>query len=139
MTVPNTESFDLDPAFPDTVDDSSPERERIPDPQEPALPGDHYVGVFQVGTTVQEEIDGESLNRKMAREVPDTDIEPRNDFRHPVSDTYDDVDDEAPVGRLVQPDQGSSRDNEPDAIASAYLEGESDVSAEEAAMHVHEG
>ncbi len=56
---------------PETADDDSPERERVPDPDEPALPGDAPLGVDAQGTTVNEQLDGESLDDKLARERGD--------------------------------------------------------------------
>lgn len=139
MTTPHPESPSLDPAFPDIVDDASPERALVNDPQEPALPGDHYIGVDKVGTTTQEQIDGESLNRKIAREVPDTTVDPADDLPSPTQDLFDEAQGaEDPAGRLVEVDSNGLGDDEADAIATAYLVGETDASPEEAAMHVRE-
>lgn len=139
MTIPHPEGPSLDPAFPDVVDDASPERALIDDPEEPALPGDDYVGVLQVGTTTQEQIDGESLNRKIAREVPDTLVDPADDLPRPTQDLYDDAQGtDAPAGRLVDPGSAGLGDNEADEVAVDFLVGESDASPEEAAMHVRD-
>jgi hypothetical protein len=43
----------------------------VPDPQEAALPGYRPQGVNAFGTTVDEQREGESLDQKVAREVPD--------------------------------------------------------------------
>ncbi|RZS89695.1 hypothetical protein EV189_1468 [Motilibacter rhizosphaerae] len=145
MTIPNPESWTNDPAFPDVVDDAAPERDRLVDPEEPALPGDRYLGVDAVGTTVEEQIEGESLEQKLAREVPDTIAEPRDDLPREADGLVDESGDpdvlsatDQPAGRLVEPDEGASTDDEPDLVASASLHGETDFSPEEAAMHIRE-
>jgi hypothetical protein len=65
--VPDVDNADI----PDVADDSSPERERVPDPDEPALPSDTTLGVDAPGTTVEEQLEGESLDDKLARERQD--------------------------------------------------------------------
>jgi hypothetical protein len=66
--VPAEDTDDI----PDVADDSSPERTRVPDdPEEPALPGDEPVAVDAPGTTVEEQLEGESLDDKLARERED--------------------------------------------------------------------
>jgi len=145
VTIPNPENFANDPAFPDVVDDAAPERDRLVEPQEPALPGDRYLGVDDQDTTVEGEIEGESLDRKLAREVPDTIADPRDDRPHEPEGFVDESGDpdvlaatDQPAGRLVQPDEGAHEDREPDAVAAAALRGETDLSPEELAMHVRE-
>jgi len=145
VTIPNPENFANDPAFPDVVDDAAPERDRLVEPQEPALPGDRYLGVDDQDTTVEGEIEGESLDRKLAREVPDTIADPRDDRPREPEGFVDESGDpdvlaatDQPAGRLVQPDEGAHEDTEPDAVATAALRGETDLSPEELAMHVRE-
>ena len=145
MSIPNPENWSNDNAFPDVVDDAYPERERLVDPEEPALPGDRYIGVDAVGTTDEEQIEGESLDQKVAREVPDTIADPRDD-RPRETDGYVDetadadglADTDVYAGRLVEPDEGAHGDDQSDAIATSYLHGETDASPEELAMHIHE-
>jgi hypothetical protein len=61
--------------IPSIADDASPERTRVPDPQEAALPSNRPQGVTAFGTTVDEQREGESLDQKVAREVPEnTDV-----------------------------------------------------------------
>ncbi|NHC12587.1 DUF5709 domain-containing protein [Motilibacter deserti] len=138
MTVPNPENPGLDPAFPDIVDDAAPERARYVDPQEPALPGDSYLGARAKGTTVEEQIEGESLDEKIAREVPDTLADPALDRPGVVDELSDDTDPEQPAGRLIEPDEGAHGDDEADMIATSALLGETDVSPEEQAMHIRQ-
>ena len=138
MTVPNPENPGLDPAFPDIVDDAAPERGYLVDPQEPALPGDSYLGARAKGTTVQEQIEGESLDEKVAREEPDTIADPVLDRPSAVDELSDDADAEQPAGRLVEPDEGAHGDTEADLVATNFLQGETDVSPEEQAMHIRQ-
>ena len=65
--VPEAGADDL----PEVADDDSPERSRVPGPGEPALPGDRFIGVEATGTTVEEQLAGESLDQKLARETDD--------------------------------------------------------------------
>jgi hypothetical protein len=131
---------DVDSTFPEVVDDAYPERERIDDPQVAALPADHYLAADEFGTTVQEEIEGESLDARLAREQPEPDP-----YAEPSVSSDEDYDREnrllsdpegATVGRLVEPDEGAHTDIEKDVVARESLDGEYDVSPEESAMHL---
>jgi hypothetical protein len=118
--------------FPDTVDDADPQDRGYPEPQEPALPGNDYLGAEAIGTTAQEELEGESLDEKLSREVPDDGIgTPSAEYVEPRGDAVDD----GRVGRLVEPDQGSHTDTEADMVATAPG-GTPDLSPEEQAMHL---
>ena len=77
------------------------------------------------GTTELEEFEGESLDQRLAEEVPDVD----------ESDVADE--DEAPrAGRLVAPDEGAHADDEADEVAFDAGTAGYAASAEEAAIHV---
>ena len=117
--------------YPDTVDDADPQDQNYPEPQEPALPGDDYLGAEAVGTTAEEELEGENLDQKLAREVPDDTVLASADADEPRGDAVDG----APVGRLVEPDEGAHTDTEADMVASAPG-GTRDLSPEEQAMHL---
>jgi hypothetical protein len=65
--VPDVDNGDV----PEVADDNSPEDARLPDPEEPALPSDTPLGVDAPGTTVEEQLEGESLDEKLARERQD--------------------------------------------------------------------
>ncbi len=115
-----------DAAFPETVDDSSPEDERVPDPEEPALPGDTLLGAEAFGTTEEEQELGESLDYKLDREEPE---EPRDPGSSEVASPR--------AGRLVDPDEGAHSDDEATLVArETGVPG--DASPEEAAMHIEE-
>lgn len=120
--------------FPAVSDDDSPEREQYPEPQQPPLPADTYVGADEFGTTPNEETEGEPLSDRLERELPDPAQDPsaaegREAEREDAGDTA------AP--RLVAPDAGMREDTEKDAVA-AEADVAGDATAEEAAVRVHE-
>ena len=136
-----------DPAFPDIVDDAYPEREAVPDPQEPALPGDRLLGADAYGTTVAEQLAGEPLDVKLAREEPDVTGEVAgravdDEFGTGEDESYGD-DSGRLAGRLVEPDEGAHTDTEPDMVARETNAPDSgvltyDASPEEQAMHIED-
>lgn len=141
MTTP--EDLDAnDAAFPDIVDDAYPENDRVPEPQRPALPGDTLLGADAVGTTVEEQLEGESLDHKLGREIPDDlGTEPLTTADEEDGELSYDEDGGRLAGRLVEPDEGASGDYESDMIASEVTgSGDStttyDASPEEQAMHI---
>lgn len=76
------------------------------------------------GETADEAREGESLDAKLAEEVPD------------VSEAdLDRADEDERVGRLVAPDEGAHPDEEKDEIATDVGRAGYAASAEEAAMH----
>ncbi|HET9900715.1 MAG TPA: hypothetical protein VFR46_06595 [Actinomycetes bacterium] len=117
-----------DQGFPDTADDSTPERRDVPDPEEMPLPGERPVGVTEFGTTAEEEIEGETLDMRLAREVPDEEpIDPTvpRDEDQP-DETVEDVEGALPVwaddeprtvGQIVEEDEGVREDVEKDTVA----------------------
>ncbi len=85
------------------------------------------------GNTPAEEHQGETLEQRVAQEVPDYD---------PAKDTWDeeDLDDhevgDERSGRLVAPDEGRYEDQESESVAQDVGIDGAGASAEEAAMHV---
>ncbi|MDQ6936523.1 MAG: DUF5709 domain-containing protein [Actinomycetota bacterium] len=84
------------------------------------------------GTTEEEQLEGESLDQRLAEEEPDIDAgdDPAEDpdFDSGVADPR--------AGRLIAPDEGAHGDEESDQLAfDAGIDGGA-ASAEEAAMHV---
>ena len=80
------------------------------------------------GTTLAEERQGESLDQRLAQEVPDlTDAEPE-EFGGEVGD--------ARAGRLVAPDEGAHEDVDSELMAFDVGIDGAGASAEEAAIHV---
>ncbi len=92
------------------------------------LPGEEPVGVNQFGTTAEEEIEGETLDMRLARELPDEQpIDPTipRDEDEP-DETVEDIegalpvtadDEPRPVGQLVEEDEGVREDTEKDNVA----------------------
>jgi hypothetical protein len=153
-----------DVADQDSVADERRESPRIADGPDPAaLPSDVPLAVDRFGTTAAEQRQGEPMDYKLAQELPehhrtgpaqdegdalteDVDnlqgediapIQPNKDS--PVS-MYDipgefESDRGAPVGRLVEPDEGVREDDEKDMIAFDTGEAGGGPTAEEAAIH----
>ncbi|MCU1601664.1 MAG: hypothetical protein JWO22_2373 [Frankiales bacterium] len=84
-------------------------------------PHDYPLGAEGWGTTAAEQKEGEPLDGRLAREVPDVGVYPTEEPRD--------------VGRLVEPDEGARSDTESDLIGrdSGDTAG---LSAEEAALHL---
>ena len=59
-----------DEGIPDLTD-SAPERDLAADPQRPSVPGDQPVAVDDFGTTAAEQAEGEPLDQRIDREVPE--------------------------------------------------------------------
>ena len=109
-------------------------------------------GVDAVGTTLAEQRQGESIEQRLAHEVPD----PANAFEDPLEYSEmvggDDPDAIAAEddflgdgevgarrsGRLLAPDEGSHEDTESDMVADDVGIDGGSSSAEEAAMHIVE-
>lgn len=126
--------------------------------------GDRPLGAERFGTTSAEQAAGESLDQRLAQEVPDVgEHDPVDDIvaADPATFAADAVDAELTdegvlddaygdstdvteadgglgVGRLVEPDEGVRTDTEKDVVATDVGRDGGGVSAEEAAMHVEE-
>lgn len=87
-------------------------------------PPDNSPVATRFGNTAAEQAEGESLDQRLAQEVPDI--------------TPEDVTEEAAprAGRLVAPDEGAHSDTEGAPVAFDAGKAGSAASAEEAAMHV---
>lgn len=139
---------------PGTPDDNEvPEDEGLLDPEDTLLdrgvdpydegwsPPDRPLGVGRTGTTAREQREGETLDQRLAEEVPDTGVGVLDDDGiGDASDTDGELrDDEVGdrrAGRLVAPDEGAHEDTEKDLLAwDAGIAG-AGASAEEAAVHV---
>ncbi|MFI2376930.1 DUF5709 domain-containing protein [Streptomyces sp. NPDC018964] len=104
-------------------------------------PPEKPLGVTKYGTTAAEQHDGESLDQRLAQEVPEA--------SEPVGDAVGDlpggegepVDPEAGTGRagrLVAPDEGARTDTTKESVAEDVGVDAGAAGAEEAAMHVVE-
>jgi Family of unknown function (DUF5709) len=70
MTEHDPHSRFEDEGIPD-MQDGTPQQQWAVDPQEAPLPGDRPMAIDDFGTTVQEQIEGESLEGRLQREVPE--------------------------------------------------------------------
>jgi len=136
--------LDLDESFgSDAVDETVYEASYSP-PEKPK-------GVDQFGTTLAEQQEGETLDQRLAQEIPDPNLAP--DLTASASDENLDsvdnsrIDDEEltfgevgreRAGRLVDPDQGLGPDVEKDLVGDDVGIDEGAASAEEAAVHIIE-
>ncbi|MDQ2837887.1 MAG: DUF5709 domain-containing protein [Actinomycetota bacterium] len=87
-------------------------------------PPEHRPAATRYGTTAAEQEQGESLDQRLAQEVPDLDPQADPEAESPRA------------GRLVAPDEGAHPDDESDSIAFDVGKAGSAASAEEAAMHI---
>ncbi len=138
---------DLDQAFgDDEVDETTLEAGYSP-PEKPR-------GMDRFGTTLAEEREGESLDQRLAQEVPDPNLDEgdplADDGEADDEDNYDVVDEntvdpedlrysevgEDRAGRLVAPDEGLEEDREKDLVGDDVGIDGAGASAEEAAVHI---
>jgi hypothetical protein len=88
-------------------------------------PPDRPPKATRYGTTELEQLEGETLDQRLAEEEPEVHDDPLVE------------EDVAPrAGRLVAPDEGAHVDDEPDLVATDVGPAGYASSAEEAAMHV---
>ncbi|MBN9097644.1 MULTISPECIES: DUF5709 domain-containing protein [unclassified Pseudonocardia] len=120
----------------DTLDDRG-----VADPlDEGYSPAERPWAVDDFGTTAREEAEGEDLDHRLAREVPDIgdDDEGLGDTSDTDGELRDDQVGDRRSGRLVAADEGGVTDDDPDAWASDVGIDGAGASAEEAAVHVVE-
>jgi hypothetical protein len=96
-------------------------------------PNERPVAVNDFGTTAEEQRDGESLDGRLAREVPD----PALDVDVPYLQEAEGIGD-APAGRIVELDEGARTDDVKENVAIDVGRDDGMRSAEEAAMHTFE-
>lgn len=124
-----------DEGVPD-LQDGAPEQRWAEDPQGMPAPGERPVGSAEYGTTVDEQVEGEPLGRRLARERPDTgaDVDPLANVH--VDEEVEPLDPpEQAVGRLVEGDEGAHTDTEKDVVADDVEDADA-LSAEEEAVHL---
>jgi hypothetical protein len=93
-------------------------------------PVERPVAVNDFGTTAQEQLEGESLDGRLAREVPDPALEVEVPYVSEAEGLGD-----APAGRIVDTDEGAREDDVKENVAYDVGRDEGMRSAEEAAMH----
>ncbi|TXS52300.1 DUF5709 domain-containing protein [Streptomyces sp. t39] len=103
-------------------------------------PPEKPLGVTKVGTTAAEQHEGETLDERLAQEVPDTTADDDGDGIGDLpGGEGEPADPEAGAeraGRLVAPDDGVRADTEKDLLASDVGIDAGAASSEEAAVHV---
>lgn len=129
----NDDSAQLDAA--DTLDDRG-----VPDPlDEGYSPAERSWASEDYGTTAREAAEGEDLDHRLAREVPDLTAD-EGDGLGDTEDTDGELLDEevgdSRSGRLVASDQGGVTDDDPELWAEDIGIDGAGASAEEAAVHV---
>jgi hypothetical protein len=137
MTQPEGQTardvFPEDEGIPEVAQDDSPTMERAEDPEFAPLPGERPGASADFGTTSEEQAGGESLDGRLARELPDgaADVRPAEDPARARTQLEQDVD--------TDPRDDSGTDRVADDVAAT---GEAPVGGEgpeAAAVHVDEG
>lgn len=101
-------------------------------------PPERPLGATRFGVTAAEQRDGESLDQRLAEEVPDVGAQDWGigDLQGGDGELIDSEVGAARSGRLVAPDEGAHGDDETDLVAfDVGIDGGA-ASAEEAAMHL---
>jgi hypothetical protein len=102
-------------------------------------PPERPLGVEHAGTTAAEQLAGESLDQRLAEEIPDDVVgagDGIGDLPYGEGEALDDEVGDDRSGRLVAPDEGVHADTEKDMIASDVGIDGAAASAEEAAVHL---
>jgi len=104
-------------------------------------PPEKPLGVTRHGTTAAEQHDGETLDERLAQEVPEPDEPLGDEVGDLPGGEGEPVDPEAGTeraGRLVAPDEGAHSDTTKEEVATDVGIDAGAAGAEEAAMHVVE-
>jgi hypothetical protein len=137
MTQPEGQTardvFSEDEGLPEVAQDDSPTQERAEDPQFAPLPGERANASADFGTTALEQAEGEPLEGRLARELPDDapDIRPAEDPNRAGLQLEQDLD------TTPRTDSGTGRTaDDVEATADPVVGGEG---PELGAMHVTDG
>jgi hypothetical protein len=125
--------FPEDEGIPDVAQDDSPTMQRAEDPEFAPLPGERPGASTDFGTTSQEQAEGESLDGRLAREIPDDalDVRPAEDPQRAHAQLEQDLDTTPPT------DSGTERTaDDIEATADPAVGGEG---PEESAVHISDG
>jgi hypothetical protein len=117
----------------DTLDDDA-----TADPLDVGIAApDRWSGANRFGTTAAEQREGETLDQRLAEEVPDIDADDDSDEDEDEDElSRRGYEREPRAGRLFAEDEGLGPDEEPDAVAFDAGVDSGAASAEEAAMHI---
>ena len=137
MTQPEGQTgrdvFPEDEGLPEVAQDDSPTKERAEDPQFAPLPGERANASTDFGTTAFEQSQGESLDGRLARELPDdaSDVRPAEDPDRALGQLEQDT------STTPDTDSGTNRTaDDVEATADPSVGGEG---PEQAAMHLTDG
>jgi hypothetical protein len=137
MTQPEGQTsrdiFPEDDGIPEVSQDDFPTQDRAEDPQFAPIPGERPTASVDYGTTAREQAEGESLDDRLAREIPDDapDVRPAEDPSRAQAQLEQDLDTTPPT------DSGTERTaDDIEATADAPVGGQG---PEESAMHVTDG
>jgi hypothetical protein len=137
MTQPEGQTsrdiFPEDEGIPEVSQDDSPTQDRAEDPQFDPVPGERPTASLDYGTTSREQAEGESLDDRLAREIPDDapGVRPAEDPSRAEAQLEQDLD------TTPRTDSGTERTaDDIEATADRPVGGQS---AEESAMHVTDG
>jgi hypothetical protein len=137
MTQPEGQTardiFPEDEGLPEVANDDSPTSELADDPEFAPLPGERPGASADFGTTSREQAEGESLDDRLGREIPDDapDVRPAEDPRRAVAQLEQDLDTTPPT------DSGTERTaDDIEATADLPVGGEG---PEERAVHITDG
>jgi hypothetical protein len=137
MTQPEGQTardiFPGDEGLPEVANDDSPTSEMAEDPEFAPLPGEGPGASADFGTTSLEQAEGESLDGRLARELPDDapDVRPAEDPQRAFAQLEQDLDTTPPT------DSGTERTaDDLEATADSPIGGEG---PEESAVHVIDG
>lgn len=123
--------------LPDYADDTTTAFEEADRPRfrdSPAsLPSDRPQAVDEFGVTPAEQREGEPLEGRLAREVPDVVPEPPEEAGTEPTVDRGRLESDPGAGRLAEPDEGAATDLEKDLLA--HPAGGEALSAEEEAVH----
>jgi len=137
MTQPEGQTardvFPEDEGLPEVAQDDSPTQERAEDPQFAPMPGERANASTDFGTTAFEQSQGESLDGRLARELPDDapDVRPAEDPDRALGQLEQDT------STTPDTDSGTNRTaDDVEATADPSVGGEG---PEQAAMHLTDG
>ena len=125
--------FPEDDGIPEVAQDDSPTMQRAEDPEFMAMPGESPTATVDHGTTAFEQSQGDSLDNRLAREVPDDapDVRPAEDPSRAGLQLEQDLD------TTPRTDSGTGRTaDDVEATADPVIGGEG---PELGAMHVTDG
>jgi hypothetical protein len=137
MTQPEGQTardvFPEDEGLPEVAQDDSPTQERAEDPQFAPLPGERANASADFGTTAFEQSEGESLDGRLARELPDEgpDIRPAEDPDRSVGQLEQDT--------STTPDTDSGTNRTADDVEATADPSVGGKGPEQGAMHLTDG